>query len=449
MATEPRKLPQSHEAERIVLEGVLASNGVLADLSDAVGSEDFFVEAHSCIFAAMVSLGSRSAAIDVVTLEHELLKLGKLTEAGGRKYLDTLDCGAAWQDFAHHAKIVRETAVLRRLIETAHSIARRAYVQEGQVGELLDAAQSEIYAVASTGAAARTPQPIRSSILRVMQSLEKRYEAQQAVTGLSSGLEALDELTAGFQKGDLIIIAGRTSIGKTAVVMNIAAFVALDLKLPVAVFSLEMTEDALSERILSSDARVNGTRVRTGKLLDHDWPKLSAATNRLMKAPLFIDGTGNADEMTVRDVRARSRRLKAKHPGLALIVVDYLQLMRGSRRQRDGNREQEISEISRGLKAMARELDVPVIALAQLNRNLEKREGKRPMLSDLRESGSIEQDADLVCLLYRDDLYNKDSQDKGVAEIIVAKQRRGPTGTARVAFLKDYTRFENLAGDWG
>jgi len=435
-----RLAPQDLEAERSVLGGVLLTNEGLYDVLEIVKTDDFYREPHRKIFTAMQELAQRSEPIDVITLADELRKRGDLESAGGSPYLAGLDAFVpATANLSRYAKIVRDKALARRLIEAAHQIARDGYEQKGDVDELLDGAEARIFDVTEKKAQNGFTQ-LKDSVNRVFSNLEQLYERQTEITGVASGFTEFDKMTAGLQKGDLIIVGGRPSMGKTSVVMNMAGHIAIEVRRPVAVFSLEMNADSLTTRLFASEARVDGQRLRTGKLLDTDWPKLSRAADRLYKAPLYVDDTAG---MTALEMRAKCRRLKAKVGDLALVVVDYLQLMKG--RPGIDSREQEISDISRGLKALARELECPVIALSQLNRSLEKREDKRPMMSDLRESGAIEQDADLICFIYRDEVYNPESPDKGIAEIIIGKQRNGPTGTVRVAFLRDYTRFENLA----
>ncbi len=439
-----RLAPQDLDAERSVLGGVLLTNDALNDVLDVVQADDFYREPHRRVFGAMLELANRNEPIDVITLADELRKEGRLDQVGGPAYLAGLDAFVpATANLSRYAKIVRDKALARRLIETAHGIAREGYEQKGAVDDLLDSAEQQIFDVTEKKAQTAFT-ALKDTVQRVFQNLEKLYEQKSEVTGLPTGIEGFDRLTAGLQKGDLVIIGGRPSMGKTSLVLNMASHVAIESKRPVAIFSLEMSADSLTSRLFSSEARVDGQRLRTGRLLDQDWDKLARAADRLHRAPLFIDDSAG---LSALEMRAKCRRLKSKQKDLALVVVDYLQLMRG--RAGADNREQEISDISRGLKALARELDVPVIALSQLNRGLERREDKRPQMADLRESGAIEQDADLIAFIFRDEVYNRESAEKGVAEIIIAKQRNGPTGIVKVAFLKDYTRFENLAEEEG
>jgi replicative DNA helicase len=438
----PRLAPQDIEAERSVLGGVLLTNDALFDVLEIVKPEDFYRQPHRQIFIAMQELSMRNEPIDVITLGDALRKAGQLEAVGGPAYIASLDATVpATANLARYAKIVRDKALARRLIEAAHGIAREGYEQIGDVDDLLDSAEQQIFDVTEKKETANLA-PLGVSVKRVFANLEQLYEQQTDITGIPTGFDMLNRMTAGLQRGDLIIVAGRPSMGKTSLVMNIAGHVSIEKGMPVAVFSLEMSSDSLTTRLFQSEARVDGQRLRTGKLLDSDWPKLARAADRLFRAPMYIDDSAG---LSALEMRAKCRRLKAKHQDLGLVVVDYLQLMKG--KSGGDSREQEISDISRGLKALAKELAVPVIALSQLNRSLERREDKRPQMSDLRESGALEQDADLICFIYRDEVYNKESADKGIAEIIIGKQRNGPTGTVRVAFLRDFTRFENLAED--
>lgn len=437
----PRLAPQDLDAERSILGGILLTNDAYPDVAEVLKADDFYREAHRKIYGAMESLSHRTEPIDLITLADELRRSGELESVGGSAYLAMLDANVpATSNLVNYARIVRDKALARRLIEAAHGIARAGYDQKGDVEELLDRAEQEIFDVTQRNES-KSFTTLSESVRRVFSNLEQLYERQTDITGLPTGFDRLDKMTAGLQKGDLIIIAARPSMGKTSLVMNIAAHAAIHEKKVVAVFSLEMGADQLTTRLFSAEARVDGQRLRTGRLLDSDWPKLAKAADRLYKAPIYIDDTAG---ITALDMRAKCRRLAAKHGGIGLIIIDYLQLMRGRGNE---SREQEISEISRGLKMLGKELEVPVIALSQLNRSLERREDKRPQMSDLRESGAIEQDADVIGFVYRDEVYNKDSPDAGVAELIIGKQRNGPTGTVRVAFLKDFTRFENLVED--
>lgn len=437
-----RLAPQNLEAERSVLGGILLTNEAFFDVQEIVKAEDFYRDPHRRIFAAMVELANRSEPIDLITLGEQLRRTQELEEVGGLAYLASLDAAVpASANLSRYARIVRDKALTRRVIEAAHTIAREGYEQKGDVEEFLDGVEQRVFDITEMKAT-NAFHSLKDSVTRVFKNLEQLFERQNDITGVATGFKNLDTMTSGLQKGDLIIVAARPSMGKTSLVMNIAAHVAIELRRPVAVFSLEMGADSLTTRLLASEARVDSQRLRNGRLLEADWPKLARAADRLHRAPMFIDDTAGVGAL---EVRAKCRRLKAREKDLALVVIDYLQLMKG--KPGTNSREQEISEISRGLKALARELEVPVIALSQLNRSLERREDKRPMMSDLRESGAIEQDADIIAFIYRDEYYNKESPDEGIAEVIIGKQRNGPTGTARVAFLKDYTRFENLADE--
>lgn len=437
-----RLAPQNLEAERSVLGGILLTNESFYDVMEIVKPEDFYREPHRKIFAAMIELANRNEPIDLITLADQLRKSQELDDVGGSAYIASLDAAVpASANLSRYARIVREKALARRVIEAAHTIAREGYEQKGDIDEYLDTVEQRIFDITEMKTASAF-HALKDSVTRVFKNLEHLFHRQDEITGTATGFTNLDSMTSGLQKGDLIIVAARPSMGKTSLVMNMAGHAAIELNRPVAVFSLEMGADALTTRLLASEARVDSQRLRNGKLLETDWPKLARAADRLHRAPLFIDDTAGIGAL---EVRAKCRRLKAQQKDLALVVIDYLQLMKG--RPGVNSREQEISEISRGLKALARELEVPVVALSQLNRSLERREDKRPMMSDLRESGAIEQDADVIAFIYRDEYYNPESQDEGVAEVIIGKQRNGPTGTARLAFLKDYTRFENLADE--
>lgn len=438
----PRLAPQDVDAERSLLGGVLLTNESMHDVLEILKEDDFYREPHRLIFKAMTDLNQRREPIDVITLANELRRSGDLEHAGGVAYLSSLDAYVpAIANIDRYARIVRDKAMARRVIEAAHNIAREGYEQRMPTDELLDVAEQKIFEVTEKKQSTAFV-PLQTSVRSVFANLEQLYARQSDITGVPSGFSDLDKMTAGLQRGDLIIVAARPSMGKTSFTMNIAANVALEANQSVAVFSLEMSVDQLTTRLFASEARVDSQRLRTGRLDERDWPKLARSADRLYRAPMYIDDTAG---ITAMEMRAKCRRLRAKRGELGLIVVDYLQLMKG--RPGVDSREQEISEISRSLKALGRELEVPVIALSQLNRSLERREDKRPQLSDLRESGAIEQDADVIMFIYRDEVYNKETDVAGTAEIIIGKQRNGPTGTVHLSFLKDYTRFENLAPD--
>lgn len=436
----PRLAPQDIASERSVLGGVLLTNAAMNEVLELITEDDFYREPHRLIFRAMTNLNERREPIDVITLSNELLRSGDLEAAGGPTYLASLDTYVpAIANIERYAVIVRDKAMARRVIEASHGIAREGYDQRLPTDELLDYAEQKIFEVTERKSSTSFVH-LKESVKSVFTHLEQLHSRQSDITGVATGFKEFDKMTAGLQRGDLVIVAARPSMGKTSLTMNMAGHVALNLQQPVAVFSLEMSVDQLTTRLFASEARVDSQRLRIGKFDERDWPKLAQAADRMYRAPMYIDDTAGLSAM---EMRAKCRRLASRAGGLSLIVVDYLQLMKG--RPGVNSREQEISEISRSLKALARELQCPVIALSQLNRSLERREDKRPQLSDLRESGAIEQDADVITFIYRDEVYNKDSEAGSTAEIIIGKQRNGPTGMVRLAFLKDYTRFENLA----
>ncbi len=430
--------PQNLEAERAVLGAVLLDNDSIYTIMEILVSSDFHQPSHRLLFGTMLELSERGEPIDIVTLADRLRSGGNLDKAGGPDYLPTLaDEVPTSAGVGNYAKIVKEKSVLRHLIEASTDIVQDCFESAGDVDELIDEAERRIFAISE--------QRIRSGFLSMREivkssfkTIESLYEKKEHITGVPTGFADIDELTSGFQSSDLIIIAGRPSMGKTAFSLNIAQHAALKENLTVAIFSLEMAKEQLVMRMLCSEARIDAHRLRSGFLGTTDWPKLSTAAGRLAEASIFIDDTPALSSM---EMRAKSRRLKAEK-GLDLIIVDYLQLMSG--RSRSDNREQEISEISRSLKALAKELAVPVVALSQLNRGVESRQDKRPILADLRESGAIEQDADVIIFIYRDEVYNKESMDKGTAEIIIGKQRNGPVGIRKLTWLDKFTRFEAL-----
>ncbi|MFQ5509155.1 MAG: replicative DNA helicase [Leptospirillia bacterium] len=439
--------PQNLEAEQCVLGAILIENDAILKAMEVMGEDDFYREAHREIFRAMMELNSRNEAIDLLTLTEYLSGVDKLEKVGGAGYVAQLtEQIPTAANIRAHGRLVRKKAVLRGLINTATEIAARSYQEPENTEELLDFAERSMFAISEQQLTADFV-PVKDILKDSFAVIEKLYERQELVTGVATGFRKLDEMTAGFQPSDLIIVAGRPSMGKTALAMTMAQKVGVESGVPVAVFSLEMGKEQLLTRMLCSEARVDASKLRTGRFTKSDWPKLTTAAGRLTEAPIFIDDSA---ALTVYDVRARARRLMAEH-GLGLVVVDYLQLMRGS--SGPDSREQEISEISRGLKALAKELGVPVVALSQLSRAVESRNDKRPLLSDLRESGAIEQDADVVMFIYREEFYkNCECPEEGIcecgrrgrAEVIIGKQRNGPTGTVKLAFLGKYTRFEDL-----
>ena len=412
---------------------------MLLEILEILSPEDFYRSAHQKIFSAIVELFSRNDPVDLVTLTNILREHDRLEDIGGAAYLANLvDTVPLAVNAQYYAKIVYDKACLRRLIEKTNSIAKRCFEDRGDVDDVIDFAETSIFEI-SENKIRPTFYPIGKIIESNIDVLEERQGNRALVTGVATGFTKLDELTAGLQKSDLVILAGRPGMGKTALALNIAKNAAVDANIPVAIFSLEMSKEQLSLRMLSAEARIDSSRLRRGFISQDDWIKITDSAGVLSQSPIFIDDSPN---ITALEIRAKSRRLKMEKD-IGLIVIDYLQLMKG--RVSAERRDLEISEISRSLKALAKELDLPVVALSQLNRKLEERSDKRPQLSDLRESGALEQDADVVAFLYRDELYNKDENNpnKGKAELIVSKQRNGPTGFTILTFLDTYTRFEN------
>ncbi len=432
--------PHSVEAEQAVIGGLLLDNRAWEQIADKLVEEDFYRFDHRLLFSAIRQLESRNEPFDAVTLSQCLEKNDQLAQAGGLVYLGSLakDTPSA-ANIVAYANIVREKSVLRQLIAVGTDISGSGYQPEGRDSkELLDDAEKSVFKIAEQGARGDGGfQDMKALLSKTVDKIDHLFNSDGAITGVATGFDKFDEMTTGLQEADLVIVAGRPSMGKTTFAMNIAENAAIGEKKPVAVFSMEMPGDSLAMRMISSLGRVDQHHIRTGNLTDDDWARITSAINILSEASIFIDDT---PALSPNEIRARARRLKRQH-GLGLIVIDYLQLMQvhgGSE-----NRATEISEISRSLKAMAKELKVPVIALSQLNRSLEQRPDKRPVMSDLRESGAIEQDADLIVFIYRDEVYNEDSPQKGVAEIIIAKQRNGPIGKSLLTFLGKYTKFEN------
>jgi replicative DNA helicase len=433
--------PQNLEAEQSILGGILLDNHALNDVLEILNAKDFYSEAHRRIFAAIIELADKNEPSDLITLSSALKDKNQLEHVGGMTYLASLvDNVPSAANVAHYAKIVKEKAILRGLIGTATEILTKSYDTGADVDHVLDEAEHAIFEI-SENKIKPAFFSIKDIVKDSFKTIEKLYERKELVTGVPTGFQKIDELTSGLQKSDLIIIAGRPSMGKTAFALNIARYAALEENVTVAIFSLEMAKEQLAIRMLASEAKVDSQRIRRGFLGETDWPKLTTAAGRLSEAPIYIDDT---PAIMVLEMKAKARRLKAES-GLGLIILDYLQLMRSGGSK--DSREQEISEISRSLKALAKELSVPVVALSQLNRKVEDRINKRPQMADLRESGAIEQDADLIAFIYRDEVYNKveEGSEKGMAEIIIGKQRNGPTGIVKLAFLEKYTCFENLA----
>jgi replicative DNA helicase len=433
--------PQNLEAEQSILGSILLENSAINSALEILTKNEFYSEAHRKIFSVIIELSEKNEPVDLITLSSALKDRNYLDSVGGTTYLASLvDNVPSAANIANYAKIVKEKAILRGLIGSATEIITNCYESSTDVEQILDKAEHSIFEI-SENKVRPSFYPIRDIVKESFRSIEDLYSRKELITGVPTGFEKIDDLTSGLQKSDLIIVAGRPSMGKTAFALNIAQFASLESQIPVAIFSLEMSKEQLAFRLLASEAKVDSQRLRKGFLGETDWPKLTTAAGRLSEAPLFIDDT---PAISVLEMKAKSRRLKAD-AGLGLIVVDYIQLMRGGS-YRD-SREQEISEISRSLKGLAKELRVPVIALSQLNRKVEDRTNRRPQMADLRESGAIEQDADVIAFIYRDEVYNKsdDNPEKGIAEIIIGKQRNGPTGTVKLAFLEKFTSFENLA----
>lgn len=443
-AVDPLKRPpHSVEAEQSIIGGLMLDNQVWDKISTKLCETDFYRTEHRILFRSISTLVKKEQPFDVVTLLDALTSHNELDDAGGEAYLFELANNTpSVANVSAYADIVREKSVQRQLIAVATEIADSAYNPSGrEVPELLDIAETKVFAIGEQTAGDGGPENIKSILVRAVEKIDALYHSGEAITGLATGLSDLDEMTSGLQPSDLVIVAGRPSMGKTTLVMNMAEHAAIKSGKPVLVFSMEMPSDSLAMRMMSSLGRIDQHKIRTGKLDDDDWPRVTSAVHMLSEAPLFIDDT---PALSPGEMRARARRLAKEHGSIGLIVVDYLQLMKVPGFNAE-NRTAEISEISRSLKSLAKELQVPVIALSQLNRSLEQRADKRPVMSDLRESGAIEQDADLICFIYRDEVYHEDSPDKGTAEIIVAKQRNGPIGKVRVAFIGKYTRFEDLA----
>ncbi len=430
--------PQNIEAEQSVLGGILIENEAINKAMEILVPDDFYRDAHRKIYSALIALFERDEPADLITMTNELRKREQLEEIGGASYLASLiDSVPTAANIEYYARIVREKAILRKLIETSTEIITQSYQDRGDVENFLDEAEKSIFEISE-----RRVKPsfysIREVVKHSLDTISKLYEKKELITGVPSGFKDLDKMTAGFQPSDLIIVAGRPSMGKTAFCLNVAQYAAIERKIPIAIFSLEMSKEQLVIRMLCSQSQVDGNRLRTGFLHDSDWPKLTLAAGTLYEAPIFIDDTA---ALSVLELRAKARRLKAEHR-LGMIIIDYLQLMKG--RAKAESRQQEISEISRSLKALAKELNIPVIAVSQLSRKTEERHGNRPQLSDLRESGAIEQDADVILFLFREEVYNRQEDNQGKAEVIIGKQRNGPIGKVDLAFLDKLTTFKDL-----
>lgn len=444
-----RTPPHSLEAERGVLASVLINNDLMNGVAEVLRAEDFYLGAHRALYSVMLDLYERNRGMDSTTLYTALRDRGLEEEVGGLPYLSELLQATASTFFvSEYARIVKEKAILRRTAATAQEIGAEALSGVADLDEFLDRVEQRIFAIAE--------EKIKPSFYSMnqmakeaMREIEKAFERKEMITGVPSGFKDIDALTSGFQKSDLVIVAARPSMGKTSFCLNVAVNAALRHKVPVAIFSLEMSRQQLVQRVICSEARVNSNRLRTGFLAQDEINRLVAAVGRLSEAPIFIDDSG---ALTPLEMRAKARRLK-RDQEIGLVIVDYLQLMRGSQRGAMDNRVQEVSEISRGLKSLAKELELPVIAISQLSRALESRENKRPQMSDLRDSGALEQDADLILFLYREEIYSRKGEPvppnvKGTAELIVGKHRNGPTGTVPLTFLDQYTRFDDRARDY-
>ncbi len=438
--------PHSIEAEQSVLGGLLLDNSAWDRIADFLRESDFYRYDHRLIFKHIGKLISVARPADVITVFEALTNTAQANDVGGLAYLNALAQNTpSAANIRRYAEIVRDRSVLRRLVTVADEISGDAFNPQGrEVRQLLDEAESKVFAIAEEGARGTQGfMEIKPLLSQVVERIDTLYHQDNPndVTGTPTGFVDLDRMTSGMHGGELIIVAGRPSMGKTSLAMNIGEYVAVEYGLPVAVFSMEMPGAQLAMRMLGSVGRLDAHRLRTGKLVDEDWPKLTHAMQKMSDAQLFIDEQGALNPL---ELRARARRLSRQCGQLGMIIIDYIQLM--SSASSNENRATELSEISRSLKSLAKELNVPVVALSQLNRSLEQRPNKRPLMSDLRESGAIEQDADVIYFIYRDEVYNPDSQDKGTAEIIIAKQRNGPIGTVRLAFLGQYTKFDNFTG---
>lgn len=444
----PKLPPQALEAEQSLLGGLLLDNRHWDQVTAELGVADFYNHNHRLIFDGIKSLQSTGEPADVITVSEWLDNNGVLDGAGGLAYIGTLANNTpSTANILTYAKIVRERSILRCLIAAANDIADSAYSPAGRTPrEVLDHAEKLVFEISERDSRNRHGFcSIQELLTGAMNRIEELFESKQSVTGIATGFNDIDEMTSGLQRGDLIVIAGRPSMGKTSLSMNIAEYVVIEKKLPVAIFSMEMPGESLAMRMLSSIGRINSNKIRTGKLNDDDWPRLSTAIRLLDTAPMYIDATAGLNPLELRS-RARQQMKQSQQQngeGLGLIVIDYLQLMQSA--EGSDNRATEIAAMTRSLKMLAKELNVPVVVLSQLNRSLEQRPNKRPIMSDLRESGAIEQDADVIFFVYRDEVYNQDSEHKGVAEIIIGKQRNGPIGTIRLTFRGEFTRFENFA----
>jgi replicative DNA helicase len=440
---DPQVPPQNLDAEESVLGAMMLSTGAIAAVSEVLSADgrEFYRESHAKVYRAALALYAKGEPVDAITLVDELDERGELEDAGGKVRVHELAALVpASANAGHYAQIVKESATLRGLIRAGGEIARLGWERPGETTELVDRAEQILFDLSQEKATSEFSH-IEALLKESFERITQLYESGADVTGVPSGFRDLDRVTSGFQEGNLIIMAARPSMGKSALGLGVALNLAVRRNMPVALFTLEMSKSEVTQRLMCSEAKVESQRLRTGKLSADDWPRLTAACDKLAKAPIYVDDTGS---ITMMEIRSKARRLKSKHPDLGLIIVDYLQLMTSGTTAE--NRVQEVSQISRSLKVLARDLDVPIIALSQLSRAVEQRHDKRPILSDLRESGSIEQDADIVMFIYRDEYYNgEESEQQGLAEVIVAKHRNGPTDTVKLSFLKRYAKFSDLA----
>jgi replicative DNA helicase len=434
--------PQNLDAEESVLGAMMLSPGAIAVVSEVLSSDgrEFYRESHAKIYRAALGLYVKGEPVDAITLADELDERGDLEDVGGKARIQELAATVpATANAGHYAQIVRETATLRGLIRAGGEIARLGWDRPGETTELVDQAEQIVFDLSQQRARGEFSH-IEDLLKESFERITALYESGADVTGVPSGFRDIDRVTSGFQEGNLVIVAARPSMGKSALGLCIAANLAVRKSIPVALFTLEMSKSEVTQRLMCSEAKVESQRLRTGKLAADDWPRLTAACDKLAKAPIYVDDTGS---ITMMEIRSKARRLKGKHPELGLIIVDYLQLMTSGTSAE--NRVQEVSQISRSLKVLARDLDVPIVALSQLSRAVEQRHDKRPILSDLRESGSLEQDADIVIFIYRDEYYEAESDQQGLAEVHVAKHRNGPTDTVKLSFLRRYAKFADLA----
>jgi replicative DNA helicase len=442
-AAEPQVPPQNLDAEESVLGAMMLSPSAIAAVSEVLSADgrEYYRESHAKVYRAALALYAKGEPVDAITLVDELDERGELEDVGGKVRIHELAALVpASANAGHYAQIVKEAATLRGLIRVGGEIARLGWERPGETPELVDRAEQILFDLSQEKATSEFSH-IETLLKESFERITQLYESGADVTGIPSGFRDLDRITSGFQEGNLVVIAARPSMGKSALGLGVAANLAVRRNVPVALFTLEMSKSEVTQRLMCSEAKVESQRLRTGKLSADDWPRLTAACDKLAKAPMYVDDTGS---ITMMEIRSKARRLKGRHPDLGLIIVDYLQLMTSGTTVE--NRVQEVSQISRSLKVLARDLDVPIVALSQLSRAVEQRHDKRPILSDLRESGSIEQDADIVMFIYRDEYYNAEESDQqGLAEVIVAKHRNGPTDTVKLSFLKRYAKFSDLA----